>query len=311
MARTDLLQKKLDEKKEEIDALQKQVNVFAFGTREDYWDEETGREQKGTPLPSPFTTSTGSLVLTLSNLTSGEVDIYKKQYQAQLNQARTESENIQTELSIEKQKEDLEKMQAQMLAQQQTFFHSQPGGTGTLDIGQQQPTVQPEPTYDHSVQSGLDNSLTQDVYVPPVVTTVQEPEQQELAPILQCADVYRWENGNVSRSTGQFTLSQIQVYISQGLMIRQCNTTRPTDQEVKDHYGIVSTSDIPPPEIPTDQPSTDIISDPAPPPAPPTTKSVPPTVTVTPGEPTNFGMAGILFAGVLALPILAGLGKWK
>ena len=36
-----------------------------------------------------------------------------------------------------------------------------------------------------------------------------------------------------------------------------------------------------------------------------------PTVTVTPGEPTNFGMAGILFAGVLALPILAGLGKWK
>ena len=38
-----------------------------------------------------------------------------------------------------------------------------------------------------------------------------------------------------------------------------------------------------------------------------------PTVTVTPGLPTtaNFGMAGILFAGVLALPILAGLGKWK
>ena len=39
-----------------------------------------------------------------------------------------------------------------------------------------------------------------------------------------------------------------------------------------------------------------------------------PTPTPTPtGLPTtaNFGIAGILFAGVLALPILAGLGKWK
>ena len=36
-----------------------------------------------------------------------------------------------------------------------------------------------------------------------------------------------------------------------------------------------------------------------------------PTVTVTPTVTPNFGIAGILFAGVLALPILAGLGKWK
>jgi len=39
-----------------------------------------------------------------------------------------------------------------------------------------------------------------------------------------------------------------------------------------------------------------------------------PTPTPTPtGLPTtaNFGIAGILFAGVLALPILSGLGKWK
>ena len=36
-----------------------------------------------------------------------------------------------------------------------------------------------------------------------------------------------------------------------------------------------------------------------------------PTVTVTPTITPTFGIAGILFAGVLALPILAGLGKWK
>jgi hypothetical protein len=141
----------------------------------------------------------------------------------------------------------------------------------------------------------------------------QQPEQEQLAPILQCADVYRWENGNVSRSTGQFTLSQLQGYISQGLMIRDCNTTRPTDQEVKDHYGIVTTSEVEPPPVDEEEPTTDHI--------PPdvnggidtttTTDHIPPDVTVTPSEPTNFGMAGILFAGVLALPILAGFGKWK
>jgi hypothetical protein len=36
-----------------------------------------------------------------------------------------------------------------------------------------------------------------------------------------------------------------------------------------------------------------------------------PTPTTTPTGLANFGIAGILFAGVLALPILAGLGKWK
>jgi len=36
-----------------------------------------------------------------------------------------------------------------------------------------------------------------------------------------------------------------------------------------------------------------------------------PTPTPTPTGLANFGIAGILFAGVLALPILSGLGKWK
>ena len=36
-----------------------------------------------------------------------------------------------------------------------------------------------------------------------------------------------------------------------------------------------------------------------------------PTPTPAPSGLANFGIAGILFAGVLALPILSGLGKWK
>ena len=36
-----------------------------------------------------------------------------------------------------------------------------------------------------------------------------------------------------------------------------------------------------------------------------------PTPTTTPTGLANFGIAGVLFAGVLAVPILAGLGKWK
>jgi len=140
-----------------------------------------------------------------------------------------------------------------------------------------------------------------------IPTEAPEPEQEQLAPILQCADVYRWENGNVSKSSGQFTLSQIQGYISQGLMIRDCNTTRPTDQQVKDHYGIISTADIPPPEMPTEEPPTDIIIPPQQPTDQPTTENVPPLVTISPIQPTNFGLAGILLAGVFAIPILAGL----
>ena len=44
---------------------------------------------------------------------------------------------------------------------------------------------------------------------------------------------------------------------------------------------------------------------------PTTTPNPTPTPTTTPTGLANFGIAGILFAGVLALPILAGLGKWK
>ena len=59
-----------------------------------------------------------------------------------------------------------------------------------------------------------------------------------------------------------------------------------------------TTVDVPPPEFPPEQEPTGTVT--------PT-----PTPITTPTGFANFGIAGILFAGVLALPILAGLGKWK
>ena len=130
-----------------------------------------------------------------------------------------------------------------------------------------------------------------------------EPEQMEFL----CSDVYTLENGNVIKTSyDTLSVSQIQNFISQGLLIRDCGTPSPSVEEVRSHYGY--TADVePPPEEPEEEPVTVDIPPPEFPPEPE------PTVTVTPGLPTtaNFGIAGILFAGVLALPILAGLGKWK
>ena len=130
-----------------------------------------------------------------------------------------------------------------------------------------------------------------------------EPEQMEFL----CSDVYRLENGNVIKTTyDTLSVPQIQNFINQGLLIRDCGTPSPSVEEVRSHYGY--TADVvPPPEEPEEEPETVDVPPPEFPPEPE------PTVTVTPGLPTtaNFGIAGILFAGVLALPILAGLGKWK
>ena len=60
----------------------------------------------------------------------------------------------------------------------------------------------------------------------------------------------------------------------------------------------IITNDVNPPEFPPE-------------PEPTGTVTPTPTVTATPTGLANFGIAGILFAGVLAFPILAGLGKWK
>jgi len=134
-------------------------------------------------------------------------------------------------------------------------------------------------------------------------TPEPEPEQMEFL----CSDVYRLENGNVIKTSyDTLSVSQIQNFISQGLLIRDCGTPSPSVEEVRSHYGY--TADVEPlPEEPEEEPTTVDIP---PPEFPPEAE---PTVTVTPGLPTtsDFGIAGILFAGVLAIPILAGLGKWK
>ena len=67
----------------------------------------------------------------------------------------------------------------------------------------------------------------------------------------------------------------------QNLLVRDCGQAVPSDQEVLDYYGVSQPTPTPTP-TPTGLPTT-----------------------------ANFGIAGILFAGVLALPILSGLGKWK
>ena len=130
-----------------------------------------------------------------------------------------------------------------------------------------------------------------------------EPEQMEFL----CSDIYRLENGNVIKTTyNTLSVPQIQNFINQGLLIRDCGTPSPSVEEVRSHYGY--TADVEPPQ---EEPEEELDTVDVPPPEFPPEPE--PTGTVSPGLPTtaNFGIAGILFAGVLALPILAGLGKWK
>ena len=147
------------------------------------------------------------------------------------------------------------------------------------------------------------------------------PEEEFVAPILQCADVYRWDNGVVVDS-GQFTLEQLQGFIQQALMIRECNTTPPTEQEVKDHYGIVETADVEPPiDEEIDQTTVDVLPSDTVTPTVETDVVTAPIVTpddVTtsqysnwqiPSFDTNYGQAGLLFALALGIPFLAGVFK--
>ena len=137
--------------------------------------------------------------------------------------------------------------------------------------------------------------------IPPVPEEVEEPYVYT-----QCIDVYRLSNGSVTTTRETVDYQTMADYVNvQHLLVRECGQNVPTEQEVRSYYGY--TADIEPGEEP-EEPTTDHI----PPPDMEPEEEIP-TVTVTPGLPTtsDFGIAGILFAGVLALPILAGLGKWK
>ena len=84
----------------------------------------------------------------------------------------------------------------------------------------------------------------------------------------------------VHGQTHQLTQQAVDYYRNIGVTVTPCEAV---EEPV--------TVDVIPPEEPTPTPT--------------------PTPTTTPTGFANFGIAGILFAGVLALPILAGLGKWK
>ena len=119
---------------------------------------------------------------------------------------------------------------------------------------------------------------------PIVVEEPEEPEQMEFL----CSDVYTLDNGSVVK-TNYPTLSvpQIQNFISQGLMVRECGTPSPTVSEVRSHYGYV--------------------------PEPEETVTTEKFVVSKPGRFTKSDMTntnawvGVLFAGVLAVPVFSSI----
>ena len=118
--------------------------------------------------------------------------------------------------------------------------------------------------------------------IPP--PTTEEPEQMEFL----CSDVYTLDNGSVVK-TNYPTLSvpQIQNFISQGLMVRECGTPSPTVNEVRSHYGYV--------------------------PEPDETVTTEKFVVSKPGRFTKSDMTntnawvGILIAGTLAVPVFSSI----
>ena len=116
---------------------------------------------------------------------------------------------------------------------------------------------------------------------------VEEPEVPEQMQFL-CSDVYTLDNGSVVK-TNYPTLSvpQIQNFISQGLMVRECGTPSPTVNEVRSHYGYV--------------------------PEPEETVTTEKFVVSKPGRLTMSDMTntnawvGVLFAGALAVPVFSSI----
>ena len=118
--------------------------------------------------------------------------------------------------------------------------------------------------------------------IPP--PTTEEPEQMEFL----CSDVYTLDNGSVVK-TNYPTLSvpQIQNFISQGLMVRECGTPSPTVNEVRSHYGYV-------PE-PEETVTTEkfVVSKPG-------------RLTISDMTNTN-AWVGVLIAGTLAVPVFSSI----
>ena len=114
-----------------------------------------------------------------------------------------------------------------------------------------------------------------------------EPEVPEQMQFL-CSDVYTLDNGSVVK-TNYPTLSvpQIQNFISQGLMVRECGTPSPTLSEVRSHYGYVPEPDE---TVPTEK---FVVSKPG-------------RLTMSDMTNTN-AWVGVLFAGALAVPVFSSI----
>jgi len=138
------------------------------------------------------------------------------------------------------------------------------------------------------------------------------PEQMQFL----CSDVYTLDAGRVVKTSyPTLSVSQIQNFINQGLMIRDCGTPSPTVNEVRSHYGYVpevpveeepvgpeveTTADIPPPTA--EEPEVPVVTV-------PTEKFVvskPGRLTMSDMTNTN-AWVGILIAGTLAVPVFSSI----
>jgi hypothetical protein len=115
----------------------------------------------------------------------------------------------------------------------------------------------------------------------PEVPIVPEviPEEEVTTDIIDPPGVVETSCYMVHGQQHELTQQAVDYYRNIGVTVTPCEEIEPV------------TVDVIPPEEPTPTPT--------------------PTPTTTPTGLANFGIAGILFAGVLALPILSGLGKWK
>ena len=126
--------------------------------------------------------------------------------------------------------------------------------------------------------------------IPP--PTTEEPEQMEFL----CSDVYTLDNGSVVK-TNYPTLSvpQIQNFISQGLMVRDCGTPSPTVNEVRSHYGYTVEEAVRVPVGPEVTVPTEkfVVSKPG-------------RLTMSDMTNTN-AWVGVLIAGTLAVPVFSSI----
>ena len=148
-----------------------------------------------------------------------------------------------------------------------------------------------------------------------IPTEEPEPDVPEQMQFL-CSDVYTLDAGRVVKTSyPTLSVSQIQNFINQGLMIRDCGTPSPTVNEVRSHYGYVpevpveeepvgpeveTTADIPPPTV--EEPEVPVVTV-------PTEKFVvskPGRLTMSDMTNTN-AWVGILIAGTLAVPVFSSI----